>query len=141
MSGEHVVSKNLFGKTVTVKGFHWCESEFKTIGINNLTAGCLCRAHNSALSECDEEAKRFREAVQWMMDKRFLPGDGPECVKHIDGLRLARWMARTACGILASGDKHVHVPPALARYALPRAPSYRGLDRHPPQPPADCVYR
>lgn len=116
MSGEHVVSRNLFEKAVTVRGLHWCEKEFKTVGVASLTANCLCRNHNSALSDTDQETQRLRNAIRWMLDKRFLPGDGPGRVEQVNGFRFARWMAKTACDVLASGGKHI--PPALARYAF-----------------------
>jgi hypothetical protein len=54
--------------------------------------------------------------IRWMLLGRFSLGDGPNRVEHINGFRFARWMAKTACDILASAGKYV--PPALARYAF-----------------------
>lgn len=116
MSCEHVVSRALLEKSVTVRGLHWCEEEFKTVGVESLTAKCLCRDHNSVLSECDQEALRCRDAMRWMMEKRFRRGDGPGRVEQVNGFRFARWMAKTACDVLATGGNYV--PPALARYAF-----------------------
>lgn len=115
MSSEHLVSQNLFEKSVMVRGMRWCQSEFKTVGIGSLTANCLCRSHNSALSTADEEAKRYRDVVRWISSD-FGPDDGFSCTKQINGFRFAKWMAKTSCNMLAS--EKAHVPSALSDYAF-----------------------
>jgi hypothetical protein len=64
MSREHIVTKAIcLDNEMTVTGMPWCPKP-KKVSVANLTAKVLCVAHNSALSEVDQEAVRFVEALR-----------------------------------------------------------------------------
>jgi len=105
-SKEHYVSKGLFKDSITIKGLPWCKDDETTIGISSFTSKILCSKHNHELSEADKEAQNFKRAVKWLGGLKFLGHSDPLRRKDIDGLRLARWMAKTACGVaVASGGR------------------------------------
>lgn len=117
ITSEHVVSKSLLGDSVSVRGLPWCP-EFKTIGAAGLTVKGLCKAHNNALSPCDQEARRLGDLVNWMMSD-FLPPDGPDRVEELNGHLLTRWLCKTACNIAAVGGRAPPMP--FVRYAFSSA--------------------
>ncbi len=141
-SGEHTVSKCLFtGPTVDVRGFHWCPEEFKTVGINSLTANILCTNHNSQLSPLDSAAQSawemIEEAVE--MQSRRDRGRGKQYpVKHrsLQSRPLQRWFLKTAINVLiqnkhdgtwdSNGREAIDVPPPLLEHIF--------LDRDLPEP-------
>lgn len=116
LSREHLISDTLLGSDVRVRGLPWCRDQIRTVGSANLTAKCLCEGHNHALSPCDQEAGRLRDAVAEMAHNRktILPGSSHRV--QISGPLFARWMAKTSCTMLASARQYVPVP--LARYAF-----------------------
>jgi hypothetical protein len=115
VSREHIVSANLLAESVTFRGFFLETDEVKTIGRNRFVSKCLCRGHNSQLSPCDSEAKRFREIMEWWGAERQ-SDDGPNVEKHVDAFLLAKWFAKTVCNVAAVSGKHV--PRPLVRYAF-----------------------
>ena len=65
ISREHTVSESLFkGTYVDVKGFSWCKSEEKRIGLGSLTKKILCEKHNSALSPLDAAASHAFDVLR-----------------------------------------------------------------------------
>lgn len=63
LTKEHLISSCMLSKTIDVRGYKWCHSEFKSVGKQNLVAHVLCEGHNSALSRLDEEAKKVRHEL------------------------------------------------------------------------------
>lgn len=108
MSREHLVSKSLFGKEVMVKGLPWCKETEKTIGIEGLTSKCLCRHHNSMLSELDNAAKQtldtLLEACKLLGARRNVVTTR-WTVKYFttDMLLLERWCLKTLININLNG--------------------------------------
>lgn len=114
MSGEHLISKNLFPGSVSIRGFPWCAEQFKTVGINSLTANILCRKHNSDLSELDAAAgnvwRALREVFDLQEDLRIAEAvtkTRPKIERRryrLDGTRLERWCFKTTINMVASGN-------------------------------------
>jgi len=104
-------------KEITVSGLPWCAGEPKNVGLANLTAKVLCVVHNSALSEVDQEAVRFAEAMresfrllavrQSLKPRRWTIRRFP-----VDGQRMERWFLKTLinvgcrCGSPIGPDSH-----------------------------------
>lgn len=106
-SAEHIVSKCLFPEGVVhVSGFDWCKGETKSIGVNGLERQILCKTHNSALSETDAEAKKALGLFQ-----RSAPPtkDDPLGNNNVDGLKLERWLLKTAVNLSYRGNLHIGV--------------------------------
>src|SRR6266446_3468995 len=103
ISGEHVLSKGLFrGKAVQVQGTPWKAEKLKPIGINALTANILCRDHNSALSNVDDEGiaafhaiRRFEEVLAG----RLNPINAADLQHHVSGHMLERWFIKHAINL------------------------------------------
>jgi len=99
MSGEHLVSDALFDDdTVTVQGLPWCKDQPKIIGLSSLVKNVLCTEHNSRLSEADETAKKFRDALRAMASSQNDHSAGeltPSAVNEVDGFSIERWCAKT----------------------------------------------
>jgi len=114
MSGEHLISKTLFPGSVSIRGFPWCAEQFKTVGINSLTANILCRKHNSELSEVDAAAgtawRVLREVFDLLEDLRIAEAvtkTRQKIARHkyrLDGTRLERWCFKTTINMVASGN-------------------------------------
>ena len=115
ITGEHVVSECLFEKTVRLRGLNWCANEFRTVGVKSLVANCLCGHHNSSLSPCDTEAKRFQEAIRWLASD-FDPLAPFNDTRRLSGFLFAKWLAKTACNFAVWSNRQP--PPALVRYAF-----------------------
>ena len=114
-SREHIVSRTLLGKTVRFKGFFNRSERVIAVGRDSFVSKCLCRKHNTALSDCDSEMKKYQEAIRWYASGRQ-PGDGPDLEKRINGFRLAKWFAKTACNIAVVSKKRLPIP--FAKYAF-----------------------
>lgn len=106
-SAEHLISKNLFPEgAVQVSGFPWCDGETRSIGINGLQRQILCRAHNSALSEVDAEAMK---AVGKFQLAASPCNSAALSTNSIDGLKLERWLLKTAINLSFEGTLHIGV--------------------------------
>lgn len=94
-SGEHLVSegvlKILAEKAVEVAGAPWLNGEKKVLPFSTLTANCLCRTHNSALSDIDTAGANFFSAIQ----KCGTTETGPSHNFLLSGHDIERWMLRT----------------------------------------------
>jgi hypothetical protein len=116
-SGEHIVSKSLFdNKMVTVKGFPWCKDEPKEVGINSIVTNCLCKKHNSELSDLDNMAGLFFDNFDKFLDikntrekKNKIHQKKYNKLKrwskyeiHLDVKFLERWMLKTFCNVIIS---------------------------------------
>jgi hypothetical protein len=99
-SKEHLVSRALFdSKSVRVRGFPWCATEPREIGLSSLAANILCSHHNSILSPVDQYGgnalDEFREIDRV---RRSLPPSGPNDPVHqrsVQGALLERWFIKT----------------------------------------------
>ncbi len=107
---EHIVSRTTLDRTVTVRGLHWCLSDFKTVGRDSLTCHCLCAKHNNLLSPTDLEAKKLQEAAEWIASPSDSKSDGFGNIRSIDGDLFARWLAKTACNMAAAANQPVPSP-------------------------------
>src|SRR5882762_7371595 len=114
MSGEHLVSKALFPNGFTIRGFPWCANEFKTVGVNALTANVLCLKHNSMLSPLDAAAKDVWCVLRYVSDlnaergRELATGSGQRRSKVkfvLGGLRFERWAFKTTINMVASGNR------------------------------------
>jgi hypothetical protein len=105
ISGEHLVSKAVLeviadGGSLRVGGMPWLPAdEFKEIGLNSLTANCLCQRHNSALSPFDTAAARFFSDLRTCQERAEVP--------HLfisSGHDLERWLLKSLKAIAVSGN-------------------------------------
>jgi len=104
ISREHIVTKAIsLDDEVTVSGMPWCV-EPKKVGLASLTVKGLCVRHNSALSEVDQEAVHFVEALResWrLLQVRVARKDHRwRIVKFpIDGYLMERWFLKTLINV------------------------------------------
>ena len=75
----------------------------KKLTIGRLTSSILCTAHNSKLSPFDIEGLSLFTAIDQMNEHSLNPQLRPPGVR-INGDRLERWMLKTLCGCLYSGN-------------------------------------
>jgi hypothetical protein len=105
ISREHTVTRAMFlDKEITVSGPPWCARVPKNIGLANLTAKVLCVVHNSALSEVDQEAVRFAEAMREsfrLLTVRHNLKPRRWTIKRfpVDGQRMERWFLKTLINV------------------------------------------
>jgi hypothetical protein len=102
ISGEHLISEAvlriLAEQELEISGYPWLKGGKKRLRFKNLTANCLCKTHNSALSSLDAAGGRFFEAIQ-----KCGTGDiGPTHNFLISGHDLERWMLKTLGALVAS---------------------------------------
>lgn len=104
ISREHTVTRAMFlDKEITVSGLPWC-AEPKNVGLANLTAKVLCVVHNSALSEVDQEAVRFAEAMResfQLLTVRHSLKPRRWTIRRfpVDGRRMERWFLKTLINV------------------------------------------
>jgi hypothetical protein len=117
LTGEHLVSNNLLGSKIKVKGFKWRKDEMKEIGSAGFVSNFLCKKHNEALSLCDEEIKKLNSAFDsWARNaKRFsLQSFSLKEITityKINGNLLERWFVKTPdIKQLRQGWKHCLSP-------------------------------
>ncbi len=105
MTREHYISKAVLeaidgvGKTIESRGFPWQGDGNMTIATERMTARMLCERHNNGLTDLDTEAKRLIQ-----IRDQIYTNDGQEGEFNLDGLKLERWLLKTLCGSLASGN-------------------------------------
>lgn len=87
-----------------IKGFPWCQSDYKTISLANAKANILCKHHNELLSPTDAEAQRFQKALM----RCSAPDDvrkgrgfwrGPQIIR-LSGILFSRWLTKTYCNTM-----------------------------------------
>lgn len=115
LTGEHLVTDAVLGRSVSVRGMPWCQGGFKTVGAASLTANILCDRHNSMLSEVDQVAADAKAALFWMLSPQTKQAWRYE-ERLLNGHKLARWAAKTACNLIVV-EGHA-APPHFARYAF-----------------------
>lgn len=111
MSGEHSISDailqqfSLDGVTVEIKGLSWLEDdETKNLPTRRLKSKILCKRHNEALSGLDNVAKRFFSCID-RIDKGYgTDHDRGDRVFLFNGNDIERWMLKTLCGLVSSGN-------------------------------------
>ena len=107
-SQEHYISKSIL-ETIgpfEIGGFPWLATgERRQVSANALTASILCQNHNSLLSGFDSEANKFISHLK-LFDSKTTPEELREIapVIRIDGIKLEKWLLKTLCGTLASGN-------------------------------------
>ncbi len=109
ISGEHLVSKAVLqvisegGNTILVRGAHWQKDDkFKAVGIEGLTANCLCRDHNSALSGLDTAAAKFCADLRSALDE---VGTGRHYIAS--GHDIERWLLKCLKAMAVSGNLRI----------------------------------
>ena len=104
-SREHYITKGLFSdKTLLVDNAQFLGGGIKEIAKASLTKKCLCKRHNEQLSEYDEEAIRFGDALKYCLElsakrrnstaKKFSLHR-----KNVDADRFSRWFLKTYLGL------------------------------------------
>jgi hypothetical protein len=84
----------------SVSGLPWLEEgEEKILGSKSLTANCLCRAHNAALSPLDDAARYFFAALRLCLDRE---ADAARYL--VSGHDLERWLLKTNKALAVSGN-------------------------------------
>ena len=115
-SREHYVSKGLFSEnTVKVTGFPFLNGEEKEIGIERLVTKSLCQTHNSMLSEYDQEAINFANALKYANDlslKRSKSNALKFSIhrKKINADRFSRWILKTYIGLSGFHSEKPEIP-------------------------------
>lgn len=105
ISGEHLISKSVIevlrgDGDFTISGVPWLEvGKEKRIAPNNLTANCLCKRHNSALSPLDAAAALFFSALRECMEAATAPNP-----YLFSGHDIERWLLKTLKAMAASGN-------------------------------------
>jgi hypothetical protein len=102
VSGEHLISETVLSvlaeKRVELSGLPWLGGQKKILGFKALTANCLCKTHNSALSPIDTVGGRFFAAIQSCGTSLT----GPPHNFLFSGHDVERWMLRTIAALGAS---------------------------------------
>ena len=96
ITGEHMISESvlrvLAQQKIRVSGTPWLDKgETKVLTFGALTTNCLCRTHNSALSNIDAAGGRFFSAVQ----KCGTTDSGPNLTFLFSGHDIERWFLKT----------------------------------------------
>jgi hypothetical protein len=107
-SAEHYISRSIL-KVIgpfKVSGFPWLkQGETKVVSENALTATVLCECHNNTLSDFDSEAMRLINFLK-QIDEKETEAELAKIPQkmYIDGLKLEKWLLKTLCAIMASGN-------------------------------------
>ncbi|MGK0445467.1 MAG: hypothetical protein ACJA1U_002414 [Bermanella sp.] len=115
-SREHYVSKGLFsGNIVKVTGFPFLNGEEKEIGIERLVTKSLCQTHNSMLSEYDQEAINFANALKYANDLSLIRSKSSARKfsvhrKKINADRFSRWILKTYIGLSEFHSEKPKIP-------------------------------
>jgi len=103
ISGEHLISESIMlllqgDGDFSISGVPWlAEGETKILPTGALTANCLCRTHNSALSPLDSAALYFFRSLKSSLEDK--PGDARAIVSGHD---IERWLLKTVKALAAS---------------------------------------
>lgn len=135
MSREHVFSRNAFlNDRILVSGHPSGRSE---LGLDDLVTKCLCRKHNSALSDLDQALGDLinvcREANRLRSVRAGLPGKRLRRETFtLDGLKTERALVKTVlnCAALKAANLSGWTPPDwLAEFVFSEraAPNGRGI--------------
>lgn len=114
LTREHSVSKSVLKQIekLEVVGLPWCP-EPKVVGIESFTVKGLCRHHNEQLSPVDKEASlAFGLLEQMARRHREITRNGrrqPVRRYDIDGVKLERWLIKTAINLCYLGELPIGV--------------------------------
>jgi hypothetical protein len=119
ISGEHLISEAVIeilrgDGDFTVSGLPWLEAgEAKALAPKNLTANCLCKRHNSALSPLDAAATVFFTSLRDCLESN------EEVQPYLlSGHDIERWLLKTLKAMAVSGNLahgRVKLPGAFER--------------------------
>jgi hypothetical protein len=87
---------------IFVRGFAWAP-EGRWLQPETLVSPILCTSHNAALSGLDSFAQEFVDAFA-RIHAALQSGSKLWTVVRLNGHNLERWLLKTLCGILASGN-------------------------------------
>jgi hypothetical protein len=96
LSAEHLVSRGVVqeltqGGDFSVSGLPWLDAgETRILSPEGITAKCLCRKHNSALSPLDSTAKHLFSTLSNCFDE-----DKRQIRSVISGHDIERWLLKT----------------------------------------------
>lgn len=117
LSREHYISESILAlrdANISVMGFPWLNSsEKRRVSRSALTAKVLCSRHNSALSGLDSTAHRLFNYL--IVESR----ESNQDILLINGEEVERWMLKTLCGVVASGNV-VHDSEQIRGWEPPR---------------------
>jgi hypothetical protein len=105
ISSEHLISKSIIlllsgDGDFSVSGLPWIpDGETRIIGAGSLTANCLCRKHNSSLSDLDTAAYRFFWALNSCLEQ-----EAQDLHFIVSGHDIERWLLKTLKAMAASGN-------------------------------------
>jgi hypothetical protein len=105
ISGEHLISESVIlllkaDGDFSVSGLPWLDDgETKIVGPKSLTANCLCRKHNSALSPLDDAALFFFSSLKFCLDREA------DSMRYlVSGHDIERWLLKTLKAMATSGN-------------------------------------
>jgi len=108
LSREHFISHGILkvlshDGLVEIDGFNWQEEKAtQELPTPTLASRMLCKRHNEALSGLDAMALRFFQRL----DNAIRQTERRDCVFLLDGTDFERWMLKTLCGGVFSGNAH-----------------------------------
>jgi hypothetical protein len=109
LSREHFISHGILkvlrhGGTVTINGFNWQpENSVQELPPARLASKILCKRHNESLSGLDAMALRLFQAI----DNSIRQNERKDRVFLFDGSDFERWLLKTLCGAVFSGNAHM----------------------------------
>jgi hypothetical protein len=112
-SREHYITDGIFeGETINAFGLPWCIDEPLSIGLAAATARILCKRHNEALSDLDNEASKLSKFITLNVFAQPLVDD----TTTLDGRLIEKWALKTLfnLGYLGALDR-----PTFARLLPP----------------------
>jgi len=105
ISAEHLISRGVVqeltkGGEFSVSGLPWLDDgETRILSPEGITANCLCRQHNSALSPLDSAAKQFFSSLSVSFDETTT-----QIRSIVSGHDLERWLLKTLRAFAVSGN-------------------------------------
>ena len=112
LSREHYISHGILkelsddGINVVVEGFSWLkDDEKRNVPTRRLGSFILCKRHNHALRGFDTIAKRFFSRID-TIDQGYVKESAQKAGKVFlfNGNDIERWMLKTLCGLVYSGN-------------------------------------
>lgn len=89
---------------VKIAGIPWLKQQLeKWISPRSMVAKILCKRHNEALSPLDSQAGRLIRTIG-KFDREFNDPEPRPDIIFFSGEDIERWMIKTICGIIASGN-------------------------------------
>ena len=103
-SREHYISDGIFdGQSITAFGLSWCSEAPVSIGLASATAQILCKRHNEALSDYDDEASKLSR----FMTTNIINAPRADEATTLKGPLLEKWSLKTLLnlGFLGALDR------------------------------------